>query len=218
MLRSARLLLALAFAAAPTTLSAQYDPTTSFASGTNPGGPWRYGYKSATMGGFTPYTIYAAGVASARWSDGSTYGGVYYAGNLMLGGGQVAPHPLAGGQLSVLRFVAPTSGSYSFIGAFKYSYLTTTGVYVALNDASILQSGYISSPLSPVTFSNLLSFSAGEYVDFEVGTGGNGYLYDSTLLDLNAKAVPSVVPEPASIALVATGLLGLFAVSRKRRA
>jgi len=217
-----RLLFAVALVVLPTALSAQIspDPTTSFLSGSNPDGPWRFGMKDAALGTFTDLTVYSPYPGGVRWSDGSTFGGVYYSGDLNLGGGTITLHPFVGGQLAALRFVAPSAGSYSFVGSFLDGDSPTSDVYIALNNSSLLFNAFISNNDPPLAFSSTLSLSAGQYVDFLAGAGGNGYGFDSVNLLLNPQdpGDVGVVPEPASVALLATGLLGLFAVSRARSA
>jgi hypothetical protein len=220
MRRPTRVLLALAFAIAPQALSAQSspDPTTAFLSGTNPSGPWRYGFKTGPLGGLTDFASYVTSTNFARWSDGSTFGGVYYQGDLALGGGTVSMHPFVGGQLSTLRFVAPTAGPYSFVGWFTDGDAASTDVYIGLNNATLLFSGYVLDQAPPLPFSSQLVLSQGDYVDFMVGAGGNGYGYDNTVLVLNPQAAVVATPEPASMVLVATGLLGVLAVRRRQDA
>lgn len=225
MRRLSRLALALACLAAPVALPAQYAPNTAFASGTNPSGPWSFGWKSTPTSGFAAFGVYhyfpnfyGPGLDYARWSDGSTYGGAYYYnGTVGAGNGVVALHPGFSGEIATVRFTAPTTASYTFAGSFMYSFLTSSDAYVVLNDAMTLASGFINGGSPTLSFNLLLSLTAGDRVDFLVGTGGNGYTSDSTILDLSADEMASTVPEPASLALVGTGLAGVLVVGRRRR-
>ncbi len=217
--RSARVLLALAALIAPTALSAQIapDPTLAFASGTNPSGPWHFGWKTTALGSLTNLTVYSSTTGSARWSDGSIFGGVYYSGDLNAGGGTVTLHPFAGAQLAALRFVAPTVGQYAFVGSFVDGDSPTADYYMTLNNSSVLTSGYMTNNAPPAYFSYLLNLTTGDFIDFSVGAGGNGYGYDSVHLVLNPQGQVTVTPEPASLMMVATGLTGMLAIRRRRR-
>jgi hypothetical protein len=59
-------------------------------------------------------------------------------------------------------------------------------------------------------------FNSLEIKGFENASGG-GFLNPSITAELTPPSGTSVVPEPSTYALFATGLVGLFAVRRRRR-
>ena len=62
-----------------------------------------------------------------------------------------------------------------------------------------------------------ISLTAGDVVDFAVGYGSNGdYYNDVTGLDLSIDE-DNTAPEPASCIHVATGLVGVLGIARRRR-
>jgi hypothetical protein len=164
-------------------------------------------------------SVFTNALGMARWSDGSTFGGVYYSysGSINDGGGTISLHPFVGGELAVLRYTAPSTGSYAFSGFFANGDNATSDVYLMLNGVT-QTGGVINGPSSsPVAFNySPLSLTAGDVVDFQVGAGGNGYGFDTIHLHFDGFEAVTPVPEPTSMVLLATGMASVIAVRRRR--
>jgi len=118
---------------------------------------------------------------------------------------------------TVVQFVAPTSGLYSFAGSYQAHDVSPTGVDIA---------GYVGTNQQFAdtfaggsrTFGFDADLTAGQRVSFLLGAAGN-YTYDSTGFALTV-AGPDVggVPEPATWAMMILGFFGLGSTLRCRRA
>jgi len=196
--------------------AATYDPAQQGAFAAN----FVYGYSVA--GAFTPYTaanytasgcLNSANVSCLRGGP-SDFLGVYFASQdtaantAALSACEVSLHPGANGELSVVRFVAPTAGSYTFTGGFRnvdaaagngvtYSTPDGSGVYPAGGSAA---------------FGFTRTLAAGEFADFSIGNNGS-YAYDTTGLSLSVAGVP----EPAAWATMIGGFGLVGGVARRRR-
>jgi PEP-CTERM motif len=191
------------------------DPYADFAN-SNPNGVWSYGYTNSLGSTFNLFTDFftapnpEASNQMAAWRESAVdpFLGVYQTftpGVLLL-------HPGAAGQYSVLRFTAPSTQLYTFSGLFSGFDAATTDVHVLLNGGSLFDST-INGLGSTQSFLGLQSLTAGSTLDFVVGYGGNGDAFDSTGLNLQIEAVP----EPGTIGLIATGLIGVFVSVRLRK-
>ncbi len=195
-------LAALAIALAGTAAQAvTYDPAAEFSVAGNPNGNYTYGYAASLGGALTPYTVSGTnvfGVYSAWQSTVDTFLGVYRFNS----NNTLILHPSYFGLISVLRFTAPTTGTYAINGSFANGDNASTDVHVLLNGVSAFD-GTIGTT-APFALSQ--SLTAGSTIDFAVGFGSNGnYFNDSTFL----AASISVVPEPATWTL----LIGGFAMT-----
>jgi hypothetical protein len=66
------------------------------------------------------------------------------------------------------------------------------------------------------SFSTTVTFNQGDILNFAVGFGSDGaYFNDST--GISAHLSPSAVPEPASMVLLGSGLLGTLSSAMRRR-
>jgi hypothetical protein len=123
-------------------------------------------------------------------------------------------HPGSEDQYSVVQFTAPNAGTYTFSGAFiglDKSGPTSTDTHI-FTSANSYYSGAVNSYGTAIPFSETITLTQNEAVDFAVGDGGNGYSNDSTGLLLD------VTPEPMFYGVLAIGLAGLFLAVRRREA
>jgi len=117
-------------------------------------------------------------------------------------------HPGGAGQDSVVRWTAPSAGTFSISGFFEGidPAPTTTDVHVLLDGSTHLFDGSIGSFNVPLLFNLTRTLAAGDTIDFAVGVGSDGsFIDDST--GLSATIVSSsTVPEPTTLALLASCL------------
>ena len=91
-------------------------------------------------------------------------------------------NPGVNDELSVVRWTAPTSGTFFLEGAASgLDLYTSTNFLAILNSERRVFSARIADRNSPVFFHQTLTVSAGDTVDFVVNFGQNGnYFNDST--------------------------------------
>lgn len=210
-----------------------YNPVTQFSVAANPGsGTWTYGYKTSSVTGAflafdTAGTLVSSGNTVNTWyaSSVATEPGVgvnlsstntfTMGGHTTIQPSEMNLHPGAAGQLAVLRFTAPTTGSYALAGNFSGNSNagTTTDVHILQNNVSFFDST-VTGFGTTVTFSQTLSLTSGDYVDFVVGWSNGSYNNDSTGL---VTTLTAAVPEPANVAMLAGfGALACSAWIRRR--
>ena len=196
--------------------AAPFDPAQQGPVATN----FLYGYQAGgaftayTAANFTPSGCLGSANVSCLTGGPSDFLGVYFASQdtpantATLLASEVTLHPGANGELSVVRFVAPTAGSYSFTGAFRnVDAPNGNGVIFSSPGGS---GTYAAGGSSSFAFTRVLS--AGQFADFSIGNNG-GYSFDTTGLRLT---VTSAVPEPTSWALMIGGV-GLVGGALRRR-
>jgi hypothetical protein len=94
-------------------------------------------------------------------------------------------HPGPQGQNSVIRWTAPTNGTYQINAVFwgdDFVGPTTTDVAVLHNGKTLYGSEVTGfGPSSDQSYTGTVSVNAGDTVDFSVGYGTDGnYFYDAT--------------------------------------
>ena len=204
-----------------------FDAASSFSTINNPTGVWTYG-SSLTLGGtLTPYTQYSTQVGGSFQIWGQpTFPGVYHnSSNISpvayltgrLGPGDLAAHPGADGEYSIVRFTAPVGGLYALLGSFVGADIfgTTTDVHVLRNGVSLFD-GFVNGfgPSSLVAQSQSLVLASGDRVDFAVGFGANRmYFNDVTIVTARL----TTVPEPGTWTLLGTGLLAVGGIAERRK-
>jgi hypothetical protein len=198
-----------------------YDVAADFSITTNPDGVWSYGYET-TLG--STFVLYDAATPSAGGISGleqwysaeiqqsllptvgynNTDSDIHRDTNIW------PPHEVffqAGfqGQYSVIRWTAPTAGTYNLAVSFRGDdnvFPTTSDVHVLYNGNSLF-SGQVDVYGPAFTFSDILSVKAGDIIDFAVGVGSDG----STIGDMTGiGATISSVPEPSGLLLIAIGV------------
>ena len=205
-----------------------------FSIGSNPGGAWSYGWASSLGQSFGlnlfNWAFGAGSNVALGWSSANPAnvsdanpsvlyllngtGQLFSYSTISAPSGSVNLHPGPADELAVVRWTAPTAGTYLVSGAFRGNDVagTTTDVHILRNSTSVMD-GVVNGAGALQAFSQTLALAAGDRVDFAVGTGGNGFFNDSTGLS----AVISAVPEPSSYALMLIGLGTLAAVARRRK-
>lgn len=202
-----------------------YDAAADFSPTSNPNGVWSYG-SSTTLG-----SAFILGTTSGNTS-GIDYwindwfsaapsvthngtGSAITVAFITWGPGQLGFHPGPSSEYAIVRFTAPDTSLYDLASSFSGldSTISGTDVYVLLNSASIFD-GTVTSFGSGPSFATQLSLAAGDTVDFVVGDLDGNHFNDTTGLS----ATLTAVPEPSSLALVATGVLGAVVAARRRRA
>lgn len=203
------------------TRAQRFDAAQDFAADRNPNGAWSYGQEARLGAAFTRYAQTDAPDANTRgWhadqsgtSTPAVHKNVGAAFNL-LGDVRIAPghlqlHPGPDGSLSVVRFIAPSSGTYSLISKFYPMTTdgTTTDVHVLVNGKPAFDgvvSGTNSVPTSAPQYEANLELAQGDTVDFAVDYGADkNYASDSTGLDaaLTRVAAPQAKLPPNGLAV-----------------
>src|SRR6185503_13488625 len=188
-----------AFAAAlsaPGFLSAgTHNLARDFSVSSNPNGVWSYGYVPAIGGPFTRMTVPRTNempvVPIWSWSfDGFSSPDVHYnasSSNVFFADGGVFPpktlwvspgHESSPNAFGVMRFTAPVAGSYrietsarSYIDQFSGD----SEFHVARNGVALF-TRFLPTGAQSTGYTNTLSLSVGDTVDFVVGRGADGKL------------------------------------------
>lgn len=217
---------------APDVARSQWNARSDFSIASNPNGAWTYGIRTTLAStSLTPYTVRGIAQGSQAYQSDNSYaapgvfqnisnGTAVYYGSVQMAPGQLAFHPGPGGEFSVVRFTAPTAGTYglsaSFVGVDFANGGTSSDVNVVI-DGTVVFTGLINGYGASRYFATAMTLGAGSFVDFAVGFGSNGNWYsDSTGLEAEIDSI-STIPEPESLVLFGTGLAGLLALSRRRR-
>lgn len=202
------------------------DAAADFSTASNPNGVWSYGW-SATLGGaFTIDTTTNSPTPGIdQWGgfitpDGNpsvshnSTGSIIALSTVRFNPGQLCMHPGVNGEYSVLRFTAPTAGSYLINAAFVGQDIlgTSSDAHLLVNGSGVWADNVIGFEGTPVSVSSGLTLLAGDTVDVAVGFGGNDYFFDTTGVSFSAQAVP----EPATLSVLGVALAGLARRKRKR--
>jgi hypothetical protein len=228
--------------ATPAVAAVNYDAVADFSSTQPAAGVWSYGSSDSLVSPivFTQYNNYDtnyfgtggpqdAGVSGAQgWYTAGSPSGLptvlkNYSGSNMTvstitdwSPSLLLLHPGSAGQVSIVRFTAPTAGSYTVTGEFTGLDSTSTDVHALVSVAGNVVAlpgfnGAVTGFGAAQPFSFTASLAQGETIDFAVGTDGNGFNNDST--GFNA----TITPEPGFYGILALGIGGLALAGIRRR-
>jgi hypothetical protein len=235
-------LFAFALACGPV-LAQTYDASADFDPNSNPstvnGGTFSYGFENTLGTGFILFTNTTAG---QPYSDANVKGWTNAAGNplviqntsnspqtlpstgITLQPKQIDLNPSFTGQFAVLRFTAPSSGTYALNSLFTgidNGAGTTTDVHVLLNNVQVFGGEVTGQGATQSYASAAQALTAGSTLDFVVGFGtdGTGGADSTALAATITKQAVASTPEPGSIALLTgVGLSGGLFLKRRKRA
>lgn len=197
-----------------------WDAAADFSGTFNPSGAWSYGWSASRGSAFNLDTVATTVSGLNVWNYSSTQvePDVFYNGTTStinpahtnpIPAGTLAFHPGPTGQNAIVRWTAPSTGSYNLAATFTGRDQvgpTTTDVAV-LSKGTQLWAGEVTGFLATQTFSaGPLNLSAGDSIDFTVGFGTDRtYLYDSTGLSAAISSLADTTPPVISITTPAQG-------------
>jgi hypothetical protein len=184
-----------------------------FSRTTNPGGAWSYGWSSSRGSEFHLYPHHYLGTGgSDSWDEpaivalgapavahNGTGSPISALGRQFLPG-QTIFHPGQNGENSVIRWTAPVAGQIDISAAFTGYDSASTDVAVLHDfggsEPNVLFGGDINGEGDRETFATTIDVAAGDTIDFTVGQGGNGFVFDSTLIDATITLTTDTPPDP----------------------
>ena len=186
---------------------ASYSATNDFSLNSDPNGVWSYGWESSLESTFNFDAFSANTYPLEKWYSGQSGDGnpgIYYnnsassyqPGSEIWQPYQIIMHPGSGGQDSILRWTAPSSGTYTFDTGFigQDTVGTTTDVHFLLDDSSLFDADVFGYQATQ-SFDTTLKLNAGDTIDLAVGFGNGSYYYDSTGVSESITNVTNL-PEP----------------------
>ena len=196
-----------------------YNPVTDFnaSPGANPDGVWSYGKLSGSS--FTQLGYYDGSGAIKYWYNvqptGSNFpayypdmavsptGGAFSVGAVLdvpAGSLFLAPGP---NDWIDLRFIAPATGIYDFIGQFEFLQTGySDNAYVFRNGTALINHVLLITigQTAPINLTGV-SLTAGDLMDFAIQPGS--FFGDSNALQLNVTQEQTGVPEPSTFGFAA---------------
>ena len=189
---------------APAFADSSSDAAADFSATSNPAGPWSYGWEAQRGAVFNLDTQRTNVGGADIWFEprgdpvvpgvfhNGTNGTVNPYGSHPFQPGQLGLHPGPHGDNAVVRWTAPSFGTYQVAATFSgMDTGGTTSDVAVLRNGGELYSGLVNGYGTTRTFSGVVSVSAGETIDFTVGYGNNqNYGGDMTGLDAIIAEVP----------------------------
>jgi hypothetical protein len=199
-----------------------FDPAAEWSWPNNPNGAWSYGWSESLgsafelstgvvdVSGISGHTPDLFGTKAPLVSHNDTAGTVSI-GTVIWPPDGIILHPGPGGEIAVLRFTAPSDGTFAVSGNFTSQDIfgATTDVHVLHNGAAVFD-GEIGTEQF-IAFSESFAGAAGDTIDVAVGFGNGSYSFDSTGLEATITMDPHDCTIPGLVeqveALVAEGIL-----------
>jgi hypothetical protein len=211
-----------------------YDAVTDYV-GTNGSGPWSYLQRSGTNVSSLPTAF--SQCANPLVSGFGTVGAfnipaVYFnkspgpvsCSTVTLAANAGYIHPGFDFTDAMLRFTAPTAGSYAITGGIWSADVNGTGFTIALEDQGAIFFSATTTFFSPsgaanTSFNLTRTLNAGDVIDLVAKPkNGSDVSFGTTGFRLTMTRSPiTTVPEPSSAMLLLTGALGIFSHARRSR-
>jgi hypothetical protein len=202
-----------------------YNVVTGFSGTSNPNGVWTYDYNGTAYTSSQEFSI----LGLSGWSTGKPVpNSIYILQNVT--GSTVTSSTIQdptgtlwmdpeSGTVSIV-FTAPSAGIYTITGDFLGIDTSENSHPVEiLDNGTVIWNGTISSFGGKDSFSLPETLNAGGTLTFYVGTGSSGCTYCdlSTGLDGTITGGATTVPEPGTLIMLGSGLLGLIPMLRRKR-
>jgi hypothetical protein len=186
----------------------------------NPNGAWSYGREASLGSAFTPFAVLdSAFTPGVYYWYGTNSCGVpgqlfplvafnrngslhNYNGGVSQPANMLSLHPSCDGELSVVRWTAPSAGTFNVQGLFQGidTRSTTTDVHVLRNSSIALHTANINGFGDQSPFSFTATVAAGDTLDFLVGFGNGSFGADSTGLAVTITDTSATcTPPPANM-------------------
>jgi hypothetical protein len=202
-----------------------YDVTADYQTSSNGSGVWSYGYSPLGGTGYSLVAFDQSNTVAWSMSNYSTLGtpaiwlntAPYSQYGVAPGQLSLHPGPAAGGDFTLVRFTAPTIGTYKISGQFF------AGDGGSMNGSVVLD-GNINAPLQyfanttdgSIFNLNSMKLKKGETIDFAVGNNGSFYS-GNTPLSASIQITPVPEPETYAMLLAGLGLIGAAVTRRKAK-